>query len=156
MVGGEILPGEIAVHCTCTQKYSKAIGNEETGQPPVQSNRAGTRKYPKPIVNRETSQPPVQSYRANGWGNHARITSCVLHMYLKILKGNSKRETGQPLVPSNRTGTRKYLKLIVNGETGKPPVQSYRASGGGNHARRTSCALSMYTKIFKGNWKRGN
>ncbi|CAL8168623.1 unnamed protein product [Prunus armeniaca] len=54
------------------------------------------------------------------------------------------------------TCTRKHLKATGNGETGQPPVQSYRACGWGNHARRTSCVLHMYTKIFKGNQELGN
>ncbi|CAL8168620.1 unnamed protein product [Prunus armeniaca] len=53
-------------------------------------------------------------------------------------------------------GTRKYLNAIVNRETSQPPGQSNRAGGWGNRARRTSCVLDMYTKIFKGNQERGN
>ncbi|CAL8168619.1 unnamed protein product [Prunus armeniaca] len=53
-------------------------------------------------------------------------------------------------------GTRKYLKPTVNEETGQRPAQLYRAGGWGNQGQRTSCALHMYTKIFKDNWEWGN
>ncbi|CAL2271215.1 unnamed protein product [Prunus armeniaca] len=42
-VAGEIMLGELAVYYTCTRKHLKATGNGETGQPPVQSYRAGGR-----------------------------------------------------------------------------------------------------------------
>ncbi|CAL2271218.1 unnamed protein product [Prunus armeniaca] len=131
----------------------------------------GTRKYLKPTTNEETGQPPVQSYRAGGWGNHARRTSHVLHIYTKIFKGNWERGNWPttyavklgwwlgkflPHTCVLSTGTRIYLKPTVNGETGQPPVQSYRVGGCENHARRTRCVLHMYTKIFKGNREIGN
>ncbi|CAL8168614.1 unnamed protein product [Prunus armeniaca] len=40
-VAGEIMHGELAVYCTCTQKFLKATGNWETSRPLVQSNWAG-------------------------------------------------------------------------------------------------------------------
>ncbi|KAH0972872.1 hypothetical protein GBA52_025028 [Prunus armeniaca] len=95
-------------------------------------------------MNEETGQPLVSSYRASGWGNHARRTSCVLHMCTKIFKGNwewvnwrttfavksarwSRKSLPDTCVLS--TGTCKYIKPTVNGETSEPPVQSSRASG---------------------------
>ncbi|CAB4316696.1 unnamed protein product [Prunus armeniaca] len=54
------------------------------------------------------------------------------------------------------TSTRKYLKPTVNEETGQRPAQLYRGGGWGNQGQRTSCALHMYTKIFKDNWEWGN
>ncbi|KAH0972874.1 hypothetical protein GBA52_025030 [Prunus armeniaca] len=98
---------DTCVLSTGTRKYLKPTVNGETGQPPVQSNRAGglvgksipdtcvlstsTHKYLKATVNGETCQPPAQSSQAGGWGNHAWRTSGVLHMYTKIFHGNQER-----------------------------------------------------------------
>ncbi|CAL2256374.1 unnamed protein product [Prunus armeniaca] len=38
----------------------------------------GTSKYEKATRNEETGQPPMQSNRAGGWGNHGRTTNCSL------------------------------------------------------------------------------
>ncbi|CAL2256369.1 unnamed protein product [Prunus armeniaca] len=81
-VAREIIVGHLCTKYKYTQIYLKATRNGKTGQPPVQSNRAGgwgnhcrttnsdlsigTRKYLKATENEETSQPPVQSNRAGG------------------------------------------------------------------------------------------
>ncbi|CAL8168601.1 unnamed protein product [Prunus armeniaca] len=55
---------------TGTNKYLKATGNEEIGQPPVQSNQAG------------------------GWGNHGQTTNYALSIGTrKYLKAIGNRET---------------------------------------------------------------
>ncbi|CAL8168617.1 unnamed protein product [Prunus armeniaca] len=184
-VAAEIILEELGVYCTCTRKYLKATRNEETGQPPVQSNQAGD--WEITVGHLRTKYRYTQISRGKWkWGNwqttHAVksgrwLGKSLSDTYLlttdarKYLKATGNGENGQPLLQSNRggglgksladncvlsIGTRKYLKLTVNGETGQPLVSSYRASGWGNHARRTSCVLHMYTKIFKGNLERVN
>ncbi|CAL9025035.1 unnamed protein product [Prunus brigantina] len=82
-VAGEIMVGQLTV--IGTQKYLKATGKGETGQPPI--------------------QPPMHSNRASGWGNHCQTTNCVLSIGTrKYLKAIGNGETGQPLVQSKRAG----------------------------------------------------
>ncbi|KAI5316994.1 hypothetical protein L3X38_036701 [Prunus dulcis] len=78
-----------------------ATGKAGTGQPPVQSNRAGgwgnhcrkrvlstgTRRYLKGPGNRKTGQQPVQSNRAGGWGNHSQTR---VHANIKKDLGTGK------------------------------------------------------------------
>ncbi|KAH0972875.1 hypothetical protein GBA52_025031 [Prunus armeniaca] len=153
---------------TCAIKSARLLGKSLSDACVLSTS---TRKYLKPTVNGETGQPPVQSYRAGGEANHARRTSSVMHMYTKLFKGNLEQGNWPTncAVKSSRwlekslsdtcvlsTGTHTYLKPTMNGETSQPPASSYRAGGCGNHARRTRCVLHMYMKILKGNSERGN
>ncbi|KAI5317457.1 hypothetical protein L3X38_037164 [Prunus dulcis] len=96
----------------------------------------GTYKYLKATGNGETGQPPVQSNRAGGWGNHGWTSNCVLSTATrKYLKATGTEETSQPIVQSNWAGLRKYLKATGNGESDQPLVQSNRAGGLRNRCR---------------------
>ncbi|CAL8153455.1 unnamed protein product [Prunus armeniaca] len=142
-VAGEIIVGHLFTKYRYTQIDLKATGNRETGQPPVQSNRA------------------------SGWGNHFRTTNYDLSIGTrKYLKATKNGETCQPSVQSNRAGNRERgnwpttcadksgrytqidLKATGNRETGQPPVQSNRASGWGNHFRTTNYDLSIGTRKY--------
>ncbi|CAL8168612.1 unnamed protein product [Prunus armeniaca] len=55
----------------------------------------GIRKYLMPTGNWETGQPHMQSYRAGGWGSYGRSTNYVLSTGTqKYLKANGSGETG--------------------------------------------------------------
>ncbi|KAH0972800.1 hypothetical protein GBA52_024956 [Prunus armeniaca] len=125
-----------------------------------------------PTGNGETGQSPVQPNRAGGQGNHNRTTNCVLsteklanhlcsqigqvggeiivgHLltkcrYTQISKADWEREkwpTTRAVISSKWLGkslsdtsvlsadTRKYLKATGNGKTDQPLVQSNRAGG---------------------------
>ncbi|KAI5335410.1 hypothetical protein L3X38_025543 [Prunus dulcis] len=150
---------------TITRKYLKAIGNGETGQPPEQSNRVTGEIIVGHLC---TKYRHTQISKADWeWGNWPTTFVVISSRCTKIFKGNWNTKTSPPPVQSNRAGgwgnycqtcvlsrgTRKYLKAIGNGEIEQPPVQSYRAGGWRNHGQ---CTTHRYTKIFKGNWERGN
>ncbi|CAL2256375.1 unnamed protein product [Prunus armeniaca] len=121
---------------TGTRKYLKATGNEETGQPPMQSHRAGQQGT--------GNWPTTCAFKLGKWLGKPWSNNCVQSTSTrKYLMASWKGETGQLLAQSNQadvlgnhgrttncvlsTGTRKYLKATVNGETGQSLVQSNRA-----------------------------
>ncbi|KAI5344014.1 hypothetical protein L3X38_011891 [Prunus dulcis] len=129
---------------TGTQKYLKATGNGETGQPPVQSNQAGTRKYLMETGNEETGHPQVQSNRAGGWGNHDRATNYGLR------KGNWERGNWPSTCAVKSGKWLGYMQISkVNWEWGNTPTTSAVKMGTWlAKSLLENCALSTGTSKY--------
>ncbi|CAL2256368.1 unnamed protein product [Prunus armeniaca] len=123
-----------------------ATGNGETGQPFVQSNRAGTRKYVEATGKRELPNH-LCSQIGQVAGEIIVGQLCSKHRCTKIFKGNqewgnwsttcvvkSGRWLGKSLSDTCvlSTGTRNYVKATENGKTSQPPWQSNRLKATGN------------------------
>ncbi|CAL2271213.1 unnamed protein product [Prunus armeniaca] len=82
---------------------------------------------------------------------HREIILGELAVHTKILK----RQMGTGKLAIHLCSTHKYLKPIVNRETGQLPMQSNRAGGLGIFARHL-CNKYRYTQISKANCEQGN
>ncbi|KAH0972802.1 hypothetical protein GBA52_024958 [Prunus armeniaca] len=128
-----------SVLSTGTCIHLKAVGNEETSQPPLQTNRAGTCEHLKETGNgklcRQIRQVgreifvrqlyPKHNYRQTSKGNWegGNWTTTCADMSSRWLR----KSWSENYVLS--TGACKHLKATRNGKTGQPSVQTNQASG---------------------------